>query len=97
MLVLDGPQSRGLQVTIDRLGRLSIAPSMWGAEKYPNDPRRGPLQHNAIHPGNEWEPAYASRPPSGRPEVFVNAVRMCEVNLDWDLTPARPQIAMIKP
>jgi hypothetical protein len=96
-LIIAGPAQRGLQVTIDRLGRFSLEPALWGAEKYPNDPRLGPFSHPAIRPGKEWNEV-TFRVRRRRLEVLVNSIRVCEpLKLGWDLTPATPQIAVWKP
>lgn len=96
-LIIDGPAGRGLQVTIDRLGRIAVEPAFWRAEKYPNDPRLGPFTHPAIRPGNEWN-ELTLRVRKRQMEVFVNSMRVCEpLRLSWDLTPAVPQIAVWKP
>jgi hypothetical protein len=85
-------KTRGVQVKIDRKGRLFLGPPEPSKAEFPSDPRVGPVVHSAIRPGDQYN-TLRLRLGKRQIEVFVNSVQVCgPVILDWYLTPARLEL-----
>jgi hypothetical protein len=82
-------RARGFQVYINAEGELFLSPPSPTENRFPNDPRIGPIVHTAIRPGTEFN-TVELRLQKRRVELFVNGVRVCDpVTFDWDVTPAK--------
>ena len=83
-------ESRGFIIKINGRGELFLEPNPWPKAKpfHEIDPKRGPIRHAAIKPGNEFNRLQLIVRKRAV-EIFVNGVQVCDpVKFDYEVIPA---------
>jgi serine/threonine protein kinase len=81
---------RGFFIKINVKGELFLEPSPWpkAAAFRQIDPKRGPITHTAIKPGNEFNKLLLIMR-NREVVIFVNGVQVCDpVRFNYDITPS---------
>ncbi|MGE3820370.1 MAG: DUF1080 domain-containing protein, partial [Isosphaeraceae bacterium] len=96
-MIVGRQDGRGVLVFLDRRGRISLVPSFWGAEAFPNDRSLPPTSHPAVLPPDQWN-QLTRRAYKNRVEIFINGQRFGDpFPLGYDLLPATTMLTLVKP